>query len=109
MTKPIIANQRLRGRKAVERRKRWLQSQPLCVQCEAEGVVQEAEEVDHIVPLFKGGPDDDTNLQSLCATHHLAKTAIDLSWNLTGGCDSNGYPTHPTHHWNEPGRGGEKV
>ena len=105
MANTKVYDKRLRGRKAVERRKRWLQLQPLCVQCEAEGIVKEAEEVDHIIPLFKGGADDESNLQSLCKAHHLAKTAIDLGWNLTGGCDSNGHPTNPHHHWNQQGEG----
>ena len=103
MNKPIIADKRLRGRRAVERRKRWLQANPLCVQCEALGRVTEAEEVDHIVPLFKGGADDETNLQSLCVEHHSIKTRKDLGWNALTGCDSKGNPTSPDHHWNQKG------
>lgn len=39
-----------------------------------------ANEVDHIVPLARGGaPYDLANLQSLCRTHHAAK-----SWTETG-------------------------
>ena len=37
-----------------------------------------ANQVDHIIP---SGSDDDSNLQSLCETHHLWKTGQD-SWKL---------------------------
>ena len=44
--------------------------------CEAEGKVKVGDVVDHRIPLWKGGRDDDTNLQTLCQTpHHDAKTA----------------------------------
>lgn len=53
-------------------RERHLQQHPLCVMCEAEGRVEAATVVDHIVPhrgderLFW----DRTNWQSLCKPHH---------------------------------------
>jgi 5-methylcytosine-specific restriction protein A len=67
--------ERLRGRAAVERRKRWLEAHPLCVECEKEGRVSAATVPDHFVPLWKGGPDTDSNLQSLCNAHHDEKSA----------------------------------
>jgi len=33
-----------------------------------------ATEVDHIVPLSRGGADDESNWQPLCKTHHSVKT-----------------------------------
>jgi 5-methylcytosine-specific restriction protein A len=33
-----------------------------------------AEDVDHIVPLARGGTNDEANLQSLCRRCHVAKT-----------------------------------
>jgi len=62
------ATPRLRGRAGVERRARWLAKHPLCVQCEAKGITRMADVVDHRVPLWKGGPDDESNFQSLCQT-----------------------------------------
>lgn len=76
--------QRLRGRAAVQRRSRWLQVHPLCCMCEAEGRVTAATVPDHIVPLWKGGADDETNLQSLCAEHHDAKTAAEAAERAAG-------------------------
>jgi 5-methylcytosine-specific restriction enzyme A len=33
--------------------------------------------VDHKVPRFEGGSDDDTNLEVICKPHHDAKTALE--------------------------------
>ena len=34
-------------------------------------------EIDHVIPLELGGPDEDHNLEPLCGPHHKAKTALD--------------------------------
>ena len=83
-TARIEPTERLRGRAAVERRARWLELHPLCCMCEAEGRVTAATVPDHIVPLWKGGADDETNLQSLCAEHHDAKTAAEAGERAAG-------------------------
>ena len=71
-----LTTQRMRGRAAVNRRARYLEQHPLCVECEKEGRVTAADVVDHRIPLWKGGADDESNFQSLCQTpHHDAKTA----------------------------------
>jgi len=93
-------DKRLRGRAAVQRRARWLALHPLCVKCMAAGHVTEAHEVDHIVPLFKGGADEPDNLQSLCKPCHEIKTRTDLGWRPQAACDASGLPVDPTHHWN---------
>jgi 5-methylcytosine-specific restriction protein A len=81
MTKPWgrrpDAPDRLRGRKGQERRLRWLARHPLCVHCQAKGRVTLGTEVDHVVPLFRGGPDSTSNLQTLCRPCHGAKTLAD--------------------------------
>ncbi|MGF6957988.1 HNH endonuclease [Paraburkholderia youngii] len=64
----------------------------------AKGFVTEATEVDHIVPLFKGGTDAPGNLQSLCEPCHAAKTRIDVGHGVTG-CDVSGMPMDPDHPW----------
>jgi len=66
---------RIRGRAHQTRRDRLYRSKPLCVVCEREdGRVTEAVEWDHIVPLWEGGLDVESNLQGLCRPHHLAKS-----------------------------------
>lgn len=51
---------------------------PLCVHCQAKGIVRLWDELDHIVALTNGGTDTDDNLQGLCADCHKDKTAEDL-------------------------------
>lgn len=67
--------ERIRGRANQRRRERILSAQPLCVLCQAEDRVALATEVDHVVPLWKGGSEDDSNCQGLCAACHKAKSA----------------------------------
>lgn len=69
------ATPRMRGRKWMSRRASWLEAHPLCCECTKEDRTTAAQEVDHIVPLWKGGADDETNYASLCVEHHKAKTA----------------------------------
>ena len=47
---------------------------PLCVRCLERDHEEPAIEVDHIIPRGSGGPDNLTNLQSLCKFHHGRKT-----------------------------------
>jgi 5-methylcytosine-specific restriction protein A len=49
--------------------------EPLCRECLSRGEVRSAVEVDHIIPLSRGGAElDEDNIQSLCAECHRAKT-----------------------------------
>lgn len=92
--------QRLRGRRAVARRDRWLYDHPLCVRCYAAGLLRPTAEVDHIVPLSKGGADDELNLQSLCTECHAEKTREDFGHAPSSACDANGWPLSARHSWN---------
>lgn len=48
---------------------------PLCVECEAKGIVAAVYVTDHIVPINKGGaPYEWSNLQSLCRRCHDSKS-----------------------------------
>ena len=58
-------------------RAQTLSQYPLCVKCQSKGRITAATEVDHIVPLHKGGTDDLDNLQSLCHDCHAEKTATE--------------------------------
>ena len=59
-------------------RKSYIERNPLCVMCEAEGIVTPAQIVDHIIPMRQGGAKfDENNLQSLCKHHHDVKSGKD--------------------------------
>lgn len=47
----------------------------LCMLCAEQGRLSEATDVDHIINKAKGGTDDESNLQSLCAPCHKEKTS----------------------------------
>lgn len=83
---------RLRGQAAVEQRARRLRQEPLCRHCKARGLVRQATQVDHIVPLFKGGDDNDLNCQSLCDDCHDAKTRRDMGWKSRVTIGLDGWP-----------------
>lgn len=82
MARPSSPDKRIRGRRGVALRKRRLANEPLCRMCKAEGIVRQATEVDHIIPLAFGGEDIDQNCQSLCSAHHLMKTSTEDAGNL---------------------------
>jgi hypothetical protein len=51
------------------------------------------------VPLFKGGTDDDANLQGLCAECHSEKTRADLGQRARVEIGVDGVPVSGWHHW----------
>lgn len=73
----MSTNERIRGRKLQERRARLLAKNPLCVECEKQGKVKPATELDHIIPMHQGGPDTEANLQPLCRECHDIKSATE--------------------------------
>jgi len=83
-------------------RKQQLALQPLCVMCEALGVVKASEVVDHIKP-HRGDKTlffNVNNLQSLCKQcHDSHKQRLEKTGKIIGG-DINGNPIDPNHHWN---------
>jgi 5-methylcytosine-specific restriction enzyme A len=84
---------RLRGRRAVAQRQRRLEAEPLCRDCRAEGVVRSATVPDHIVPLCKGGTDDDENIRCLCDEHHRKRTAEQFGHRYKQAIGADGWPT----------------
>jgi 5-methylcytosine-specific restriction protein A len=90
-----MTTQRIRGHALQRIRERLLRANPLCALCAKQCRVAAATEVDHIVPLFRGGIEDDSNRQGLCAECHARKTAEDLGHMQHGGCDLDGNPNVP--------------
>jgi 5-methylcytosine-specific restriction protein A len=73
-TRPCAAR---RGYDAAWRRLRLahLRRRPTCAFCEVDGRTTPATDVDHVIPLARGGTNTPRNLQSLCHEHHASKTA----------------------------------
>lgn len=62
------------------RRAQHLREEPLCRECIKLGIIVAASEVDHIVPIERGGAwFADENLQSLCKPCHSSKSATEGS------------------------------
>jgi 5-methylcytosine-specific restriction protein A len=81
---------RLTGRRLQVRNARLLRHEPLCRHCRAAGRVTAATELDHIIPLARGGFDHESNLQPLCETCHAKKTLEDFGvWPTVG---DDGWP-----------------
>lgn len=83
---------RIRGRRLQTRRRRYLAEHPLCARCDAFGRTSEAVELDHVVPLAKGGTDDESNLQGLCVACHKAKTNEDFGHRQRTIVGPDGFP-----------------
>jgi len=102
------AGKRLNGWLRREQRIRYLSQHPLCAECERQGRVTAATELDHVVPLSKGGIANayvDDGLEGLCHRCHADKTAREQGHKVRGGCTPDGMPSDPSHPWNKTGRG----
>jgi 5-methylcytosine-specific restriction endonuclease McrA len=85
-------------------RERWLRQHPLCAICQARGVIEAAEVVDHIVP-HRDDPAlfwDKANWQSLSKRcHDSLKQSLEKTGRIKGA-DVNGLPLDPAHPWRRP-------
>ena len=84
------------------RSKQFLAANPLCRMCQEIGQTTLAQVVDHVVP-HKGDETlfwDETNWQPLCKTDHSAAKQAQEKGGGIRGCDVNGMPLDPGHHWN---------
>lgn len=76
VAKQGAAEQRITGNTRVAVIKRLARERPrLCAECYRSGMVRLGQELDHIVPLWSGGSNDECNLQWLCKPCHADKTA----------------------------------
>lgn len=83
---------RITGRKLQRMRESLFARNPLCVECLKLGRVTEATQRDHIIPLFDGGADDESNEQGLCEACHDAKSKAErLRARLGGGQKSGAF------------------
>lgn len=79
---------RTRGRRWVGMRHVVLIEEPVCRICGRKPSTQ----VDHIIPLCKGGTDIRSNLQGICNQCHEDKTAKDLNVRPARTIGLDGYP-----------------
>lgn len=61
-----------------------LRREPFCRMCRAEGRRTPATMVDHIKPLSQGGDNNWENLQALCHSCHMKKTAAETKTKRRG-------------------------
>ena len=93
----IGATRRDRGRGRQEARLRiWLRDGPNCMGCgkliDITPGTPDPFELDHTVPLWAGGQDNDANRQCLCPTCHQAKTAREAAGRARGGVGKSSQP-----------------
>jgi 5-methylcytosine-specific restriction protein A len=85
--------ERLRGRQAVEqRRRRMMRTDWLCERCREKGKLTPATVVDHIVPLARGGSDQDANTRNLCDGCHRDATAEQFGYRKRVRIGLSGWP-----------------
>lgn len=99
-------DQRGYSRKWKVAREAYLNEHPLCLECLKEKRVTAATVVDHIIP-HKGDMKlfwDRNNWQPLCASHHNSDKQRFEKSKRVKGCDVNGLPIDPNHHWRKEGR-----
>lgn len=84
---------RITGRRLVERNRRFQRKHPLCKRCtEKHQRVRHGTQVDHVIPLAKGGRDVESNLQNLCDDCHVEKTAEDFGKQVWPRITADGWP-----------------
>lgn len=83
---------RTRGSKWMKIRERELSDSPICAICYSKGIITLGKQVDHKLPLFKGGTDDPDNLQVLCEPCHTTKTVEERGGKQFTPVGIDGYP-----------------
>jgi 5-methylcytosine-specific restriction enzyme A len=69
---------RMAGRKLQTERSRMVYENPLCAECERNGLVRLGTQRDHIIPWSQGGADTPDNTQLLCDECHTLKTQAEI-------------------------------
>ncbi|ENL7683100.1 HNH endonuclease [Proteus mirabilis] len=80
VVKPLdVVTRRVTGSQRQKRRLLKWQENPHCTACGSLLAFPDGFELDHIIPLFKGGKDTTENCQVLCIECHRKKTKEELS------------------------------
>jgi 5-methylcytosine-specific restriction protein A len=83
---PPATVERKRGSAGVRDRNRIRERDcALCQLCKRKGITTLGAAVDHIIPLWAGGSDDESNKWLLCHPCHDAKTAEEAKQRAAGG------------------------
>jgi 5-methylcytosine-specific restriction protein A len=83
---------RLAGRKLQATRLRLWAKGPLCKTCNRLTRYPDGFELDHKLPIHKGGDNTDGNLQILCPECHLKKSADDMGKTYRAPIGLDGWP-----------------
>lgn len=83
---------RLSGRRGMAQRQRRLLAEPLCRDCKAKGIIRPSTVPDHIVPLSRGGTDEDANVRCLCQSCHEVRTREQFGWRQRVTIGADGWP-----------------
>jgi len=83
--KPISIDRKRGSAGVLDRMRIRQRDQGLCVECVKRGTPGPGWLVDHIIPLWEGGSDDDSNKQTLCKQHHDEKTAEEAKRRASAG------------------------
>ena len=77
MENKMNSNQNVTKRKVSDKVKKYVAANQTwkCIKCKK--ILDATYEVDHIVPLYKGGSNEPNNLQALCRNCHGQKTLED--------------------------------
>lgn len=75
-TRPSAETRKADRRRVALLKRRLYHRDPTCQACRAAVPFARAE-LDHVIPLWKGGVSEEGNLQILCAFCHAEKTATD--------------------------------
>lgn len=85
VAKTHTQTERIRGGNLQRIRDGYLRLSPLCLECMKVERTSLAAEVDHIIPLWAGGKEEDSNRQGLCVDHHSVKTSCEDRMRKAGG------------------------
>ena len=80
-----LATARITGNSLYAVMKRFERDNPrLCAECHRHGRVRYGDELEHIVPLWQGGAESDSNREWICRDDHKIKTAREASMRRAG-------------------------